>query len=176
MPGTAAAAPAVARELDDEHGFIPIGVDVNGDVAATALIRWLPRGAPGGGPAWRHQNFSGVTAPGHTWAAEPASSRRTCSLSASRLRASAATCAQPSARVVRCSCAHGYAKVTGRYREWSIAGSGQSGNDLSVFVFGEGPQGLGSHVAGTADREGNLRGSGVVGCLADRDDVVPGPW
>jgi hypothetical protein len=24
--------PAVARELDDEHGFIPIGVDVNRDV------------------------------------------------------------------------------------------------------------------------------------------------
>ena len=39
---------AVARELDDEHGFIPIGVDVNGDVAATAFIRRLLRGAPAG--------------------------------------------------------------------------------------------------------------------------------
>jgi hypothetical protein len=46
-----------------------------------------------GGPAWRHQNFSGVTAPGHTWAAAPAILRSTRSLSASRLRASAATSA-----------------------------------------------------------------------------------
>jgi hypothetical protein len=54
-------------------------------------------------------------------------------------------------------------EVTGRYREWPVAASGQSGNDLAVFVFGGGPQGLGCNVAGTANRQGNLRGGGVVG-------------
>src|SRR6266568_3587722 len=76
-------------------------------------------------------------------------------------------------RVVRCCCAYGDAKPPSVTGKWSVAASGQSCNDLAVFVFGEGPQGLGCHVADTANREGSLRGSGVVGCLADRDDVVP---
>ncbi len=41
----------VPRELDDEHRFIPLGVDINGDVAATVFIRSLTRcplaGRPG---------------------------------------------------------------------------------------------------------------------------------
>ena len=57
--------------------------------------------------------------------------------------------------------------------EWPVAASGQSRNDLAVSVFGEGSQGLSCDVAGTADREGDLRGGVVVWCLADRDDVVP---
>ncbi len=85
---------AVPRELDDEHRFTPIGVDVNGDVTATAFVRWLPRGALAGGPAWRHRSFSSGTAPGCTRAAESAILSSARSLTASRLRASAATCAQ----------------------------------------------------------------------------------
>src|SRR5258708_24513934 len=65
--------------------------------------------------------------------------------------------------------------VTGHYRGWSVAASRQSGNDLAGLVFGEAPQGLGCNVAGPATRQGNLRGSGVVGRLAERADVEPDP-
>jgi len=59
VPGTAAAGlpSAVPRELDDEHRFIPIGVDVNGDVTATAFVRWLPRGALAGRPGLETSEF-----------------------------------------------------------------------------------------------------------------------
>jgi hypothetical protein len=48
---------AVPRELDDEHRFIPLGVDINGDVAATAFIRRLPRGAMAGRPGMENSIF-----------------------------------------------------------------------------------------------------------------------
>jgi hypothetical protein len=48
---------AVPKELDDEHRFIPLGVDINEDVAATAFLRWLPSGTPAGGPSLQTSEF-----------------------------------------------------------------------------------------------------------------------
>ena len=40
----------VPRELDGEHRFIPLGADINEDVAATVFIRRLTRGVLAGQP------------------------------------------------------------------------------------------------------------------------------
>ena len=48
---------AVPRELDDEHRFIPLGVDINGDVAATVFIRRLTRGVMAGRPGLEKSVF-----------------------------------------------------------------------------------------------------------------------
>jgi hypothetical protein len=47
----------VPREFDDEHRLIPLGVDINGDVAATAFAWWLPEGARAGRAGLRTSTF-----------------------------------------------------------------------------------------------------------------------
>jgi hypothetical protein len=47
----------VPRELGDEHRFIPLAVDINGDVAVTAFIRRLRRGALAGRPGLETSEF-----------------------------------------------------------------------------------------------------------------------
>jgi hypothetical protein len=56
---------ATGRELDDQHRLIPLGVDINGDVAATAFAWWLPAGAQAGRTVLRTSIFHQV---GGDWA------------------------------------------------------------------------------------------------------------
>jgi hypothetical protein len=47
----------VPRELSDEHRFIPLAVDISGDVAVTALIRMLRHGPLAGRPGLETSQF-----------------------------------------------------------------------------------------------------------------------
>ncbi len=47
----------VPRELGDEHRFIPLAVDINGDVAVTAFIRTLRHGPLAGRPGLETSQF-----------------------------------------------------------------------------------------------------------------------
>jgi hypothetical protein len=82
----------IPRELDDDHRLIPIGVDIDRDVAATAFVAWLP-GDDGLIPGLRMMTFrlddsrwcpsGGSSAPMVDY---PVTDRRAASLNGSVLR------------------------------------------------------------------------------------------